>query len=517
MSNEVEVNTKPKKDVLKKNVIFNVFYHILVIVVPLITAPYLSRVLKTDGMGVYSYTGSLATFFAMFAAFGILTYGTMIIAQNRDNKKDYSQKFFEIELLAFILCAVVIGVWIIFASVYTEYKIYLYILTFQILATAFDISWLYAGLEKYSYTVSINLIAKLATMACVFIFVKTKDDLSTYLLINSLGLLGGNLTMWLFLPKVLTKAKIKFSNLKVHLKETFIFFVPTIAATIYSILDKALIGVLIQGEVTVIEDGVEVKRKLAEIENGYYEQTFKILNAAKAICFIAINNVMCSRASYLYKKQDNEGINRLMHVTYHLTLFLSFGMAFGLAAVSGVLIPLYFGPGYDKSIILTRILAFIIPIICISNVLGSIYYTPSGRRKQSSTYLVIGAIVNVLLNIPFILLFNSIGAAIASITAETIITILYLVKCNKTVTWKEMFNYTWKKVVAGLLMLTVILLMNHFLIDKMKDYVLLILTFGVGLVTYILSLVVLKDDIVKIAIGFINKKRGKKNGSEAGN
>lgn len=489
---------KKKKDRLKINVVLNVIYQFLVIVVPFVTAPYISRVLQPEGVGIYEYTYSLATFFTMFASFGTLTYGTMAIAQRRESKKEYTQTFWEIETLAVFLAVTATSAWLVFSTFYTDYKIFMYLLGFHVIAACFDISWLYAGLEKFKYTIGVNALSKIATMVLIFIFVKTRDDLWIYVLINSVGLLAGNLTMWLFLFRVVGRYKIKFANMKGHFKETFVFFIPTIATTIYTVLDKALIGLLIQG---TNESG----EKLADIENGYYGQAMKIITAAKAVSFIAINNVMCSRASFLYKKQNNYKLGTLLKNTYNLTLTLSIGACFGIVGVAPIFAPLYFGPGYDKSILLLQILAAILPIICVSNVLGSIYYTPSGRRKQSSIYLVIGSAVNLVLNIPFIIFFKSVGAAIASILAELVITILYVWKSNKRTTTKELFHYTWKKLVAGGAMLGAIYGFRFLLTKYIDDISLFVALFSIGLFIYIVLLIILKDDIFILMRIYANK------------
>ena len=242
--NNVEV-IKQKQPSLKINVALNFIYQFLVIAIPLITTPYLSRVLLFEetgsNIGISSYTTSLVNIFIIFAALGTVSYGTREIARKRESKKDYSKLFFEIELLSVFSSFITLLFWVVFASVYVEYRLYLYILSLNIIATCFDISWLYAGLEKYKYTVGINALFKTISAVLIFVLVKSPDHLWVYILISSSALLLGNLSMWLFLPKVIQREKVDFNNLKYHLKNSFKYFIPTIATTIYTILDKTLI------------------------------------------------------------------------------------------------------------------------------------------------------------------------------------------------------------------------------------------------------------------------------------
>ena len=503
-----EQNKKVQKPSLVKNTVLNLLYQLLVVLAPLLTAPYVSRVLTASGVGVYSYTMSLVSYFTLFAGLGTLHYGAREIALHREDKAAYSKTFWEIELLSVITSLCSLAVWIVLAICYREYQIYLLILSFNILAVIFGIIWLYVGLEKYKYTVPINAMVKILGIVLVFVLVKTQDDVWIYVLIMSGSLLAGNIAMWAFLPKTVEKTRIEGRSLKHHFHETLIYFIPSIATTIYTVLDKTLIGVLVPGTVTVIDPntGEEIVKKVSDIENGYYEEATKILTILKTVCFMAINGVMGSRASYLFGKGDHEGIKKLSKTTMNITSFLSVGAAFGIAAVSAVFIPLFFGDEFQKTVILIYVMAALVPIICVSNVLGATYYTPTGRRKQSALFLVIGSVVNLALNIPFILLFQSIGAAIASVIAEVLISALYLLRCNGHITPKDLWLTIWKKLLAGALMFSAVFPFCFFLQTKLNAYVLVFSSVAIGAFVYLGILIMLKDPSIKEAIGFFKSK-----------
>ena len=313
--------------------------------------------------------------------------------------------------------------------------------------------------------------------------------------------------MWLFLPKILVKTKIDKHSLKSHFKETLIYFIPAVATSLYTVLDKTLIGSLIPGTTTVIIGGKEYVKKTSEIENGYYEQATKVIDIVKTVAFVSIHSVMCSRANYLYKIEDKKQINSLINNTFELTLFLSIGAAFGLIGISSVFVPTFFGAGYDKTIIILRILACLVPIICVSGALGSVYYTPIGKRKQSALILVIGSLINLVLSWPLIILFKSIGASIASITAELIISILYFSFCKKAISFKKLFSIIWKKVIAGAIMLLALFIIVYYDAEySYNKYVTLIKLLLVGAATYISVLLVLRDQSLTLFKSFFIKK-----------
>lgn len=510
----MENNEKKHGTSLVKNSVLNTLYQVLSVVLPIFTAPYVSRVLMADGVGVSSYTNSLVSYFTLAAGLGTIAYGTMMISKQRNDKRLFSKTFWEIELLTVFSSTICLLVWILLASLYGEYRIYLLVLSFNIIAVIFDISWLYSGLEKFHYKISVNFLFKIICISCIFIFVKTPDDLILYIIINSLSILLGNISMWVFLPKVICKTSIEINNLPKHFKQTLIFFAPAIATSIYTVLDKTLIGILIPGTRTIIDSqGNEVIKKISELENGYYEQATKLVNVIKSISFVGIMGVMTSRASYLFEQKETREVKNLLNVTLNITSFLTIGAGFGIAAIAMTLIPTFFGDGYESTVGIIYILCSIPFIISISNVLGGMYYTPSGRRKQSSLYLIIGACVNLLLNIPLILLLRARGAAIASIIAELLISLLYLYHCNSFLTLKEVAFVIWKKVISGVIMFLFVFLFTYFLGPIFNKYLLILLQIIIGIAIYCLVLIILKDKSIFELFRFLRAKINK-NGSE---
>ena len=481
-----------KRPSLKVNLLLNLLYEILTIVTPLITAPYVSRVLQADGVGIHSYTSSLLTYFTLFAALGTASYGKRVIAGLRDNKEACSKAFWEIEIITVFTTGICLIVWLIFASLYVEYRPYMLVLSFTLIATLFDISWLYGGLEKFQYTVSVNSICKILSVICIFLFVKEKDDVLIYTAIMSFATLLGNISMWLFLPKQIIRTKIDVGSMKHHLKETTIYFGPAIATSIYTVLDKTLIGVITNDNA----------------QNGYYEQATKIINIVKSVSFNAINGVMMARASFLYAQKDERGLEKLRDVTYHLTSILSIGACFGLIGVSSVFVPLFFGDGYDQVVILIDILAVVVVVIGLSSVANTLYYIAGDNMKKATKLILIGSATNLVFNLVLIPKFQSYGAAIATLIAETVITVLFINGTKGFIKWNDIFKLTWKKVCAGMVMLASIMLVG-LLLAEISNYAKLAIEVLIGAMVYFMVLLVLRDSSVQLGVQFIKEKIGK--------
>lgn len=478
---------------LKKNIMLSTFYQILKIVTPLITAPYVSRVLGVGKIGIYSYTSSIAMYFTLFGGLGTSTYGTREIARVRNDEQKRSQTFWEIEILSIITTMVSILVWGVFTTLNTKYRGYYAVLTFNLLAVMFDISWFYAGIERFQYTVGWNSFFKILSVIALFIFVHKPSDLLLYTFLMAFQNFAGNVGMWTGLPKFVHKVSLKTVKLKKHFHETLVYFIPTIATSVYNVLDKTMIGAITH----------------STKENGYYEQANKILDMMKTLTFVALNSVMTSRISFLYAKEKYDEIKSRIQTSIDYVLFMGLGLLFGLSSVASAFVPWFFGPGYDKTVELLIIMAPVVVIIGVSNCLGSQYYTPSGRRKESAKYIIAGAVVNFCFNSFMIPYLKSYGAAIATVIAESVITFLYMHNCQGYMTWKTIGKLGWKKLIAGLCMLVVIEGVKHFMSTGLLALILMVVCGGL---TYLLVLTLLKDSFMTTGKDlFLGKLLHKKN------
>ncbi len=197
-----------KKSIVK-NYIYNLIYQMLTIILPLVTTPYLSRVLGAGPIGIYGYTLSIVTYFILFGSLGIAMYGQREIAYVQDKKEEQSKTFWEIVIFRVITMTVALIIFYLTFCLKGEYSLYYKILILELVANAIDISWYFQGVEDFGKTVVRNIIVKSLSLVCIFIFIKSPEDLWKYFLIYTLANLLGNLTMWMYIPKILPKIRLQ--------------------------------------------------------------------------------------------------------------------------------------------------------------------------------------------------------------------------------------------------------------------------------------------------------------------
>ena len=314
-------------------------------------------------------------------------------------------------------------------------------------------------MELFQYTLGINAFTKILSVVAILVFVKKPSDLPIYMFIIGGSTLLGNIAIWTSLPKFVHLIDLKTIHLKHHFKETSIYFLPTIASSVYNVMDKTMIWQITK----------------SSVENGYYENANKVLDMMKTLTFVSLNGVVSSRSSYLFAKGE---------------LKPNFDALLG---ITSVFVPWFFGPHYAKSIDLILIMSPVIVIIGISNVLGAQYYTPSGQRKKSTFCICMGAILNFVLNSIFIPTYKSYGAAVATVAAELLITFLYMHYANGYLKYSTLIKLGYKKLIAAICMLIVILWINHYFNNGAFALFLMV---SAGFITYIVILLMLRDSFI---------------------
>lgn len=475
------------KTSVTKNYIYNLFYQILVLLLPLITTPYISRVLGAENIGIYSYTISISAYFILFGSLGIALYGQRQIAYEQKDKKKYSLTFWEIVLLRIITMSIsLIVFYFTFAIGNNDYNIYYKILMLEIIGNCLDISWFFQGMEEFKKTVIRNTIIKLISIISIFILVKTEADLPIYFGIYVLSILIGNISLYLYLPKFLSKIQIKELKIFRHLKPTLGLFVPQIAIQVYTVLDRTMIG-------TIIADKSEV---------GFYEQSQKIIKLLLTV-ITSLGTVMLPRIASNFVSGEKDKINEYMKKSFNMVFLLAFPMMFGIISVSKAFVPIFFGQGYDKVAILMSIISPIILLIGLSNVTGTQYLLPTKRQKEYTISVVIGAITNFIMNACLIWKFGAIGASIGTVMAEFMVTAIQAYFVRKDFNFKEILKLSRNYIISSIVMFIVCIIIREKVTNNLVSIVAQLI---IGIITYGISLIILKDAFVYDVIKRMKKK-----------
>lgn len=465
-----------EKPSLKKNYLYNITYQLLLMIIPLVTAPYLSRVLGESLVGVHSYITTIVSYFVLFGGLGISSYGFREIARNREDKQKTSKTFWELILLKFMMFTIAIVGYCILIAFSTNYSKYYAVLIISLLASMFDITWFFQGLEEFKKVSIRNTIFKLLNVTLIFTCVKGENALLIYLLVSGITEITSAIITWTLLKDKIVKVSLKELQFKPHLKQTISYFIPAIAISIYTMLDKVMLKWIVN----------------IDAENGYYEQTRKIIGLMETIVF-SLNAVMGARMSLLYKEGKLDEMKQGMLKSFDFIFLITTPMVFGIAAISCNFVPLFFGPGYDKVAYLLPLMAPIVMIIAISNCLGGQYLTPSGQINKTNRVIILGAAVNLILNIILIPRLKSYGAIIASVCAELVITIAHIIMSRKFIKFSEIIKYSYKRLFASILMFGIVFYLGQIMATTVLNVVLQVV---IGCVVYAITLFAMKDKLL---------------------
>lgn len=488
-----------KKNNLKLNFIFQSLSQFITLLIPLITTPYLARVLHEEGNGKYSYCLSIITYFILFANLGFETYGQREISKFRDNIEKQNTCFFEIFICKSFSSVISFGLFMVLFFNFNfslENKKILLMLSIQVVGTIFDVSFYFLGIENFKLIAIRTLILKLVGMIFIFIFVKDENDTWIYALCLSLSTIFANLSLIPMLFKKIQKVKIKDLNLVRHFKPCLLIFLPTLAVTIYSVCDKTMIGLLSTNP---------------NYDNGCYEQAYKINNMA-LLPYSVLASVIIPRNSYDYQQNNLESFNNHNNFIVQIILFIGLPIIIAFFVLSENISAWFLGDGYDSVPLLLKIMSIRMIVSGFSTLFGSVIFIPIGKEKYPLIATFSAAVVNVILNLILIPKYGAVGAAITTAVSEVIVTLVLGIFIYKYhfVSFRFILKKSIKYIISSFIMLIPIYFLNKYFDYTFFSFCLISIC---GFVLYIFCLVIFYDDflisILKKAIIFLKNKREK--------
>lgn len=477
---------------IAKNFIYNVIYQVLLLILPLITIPYISRVLGSAGIGINAFTNSIVQYFILFGTLGISLYGNREIAYVRDDKIKLCKTFWEITLLKFSTSTIAYLCFLFFLIFADEYYLIYWIQSILIISAALEISWFFMGLEDFQKTVLVNLVVKIIGIILIFTLVNSPDDLWLYVLIMVGSQLLGSLVLWLYIPRYITRVKLKELNIKKHLAPSISLFIPQIAVQVYLVLNKTMLGFLSTPD-----------------EVGFFDSADKIVRVILAVV-TSLGTVMLPRVSNTFANGDFHLVKNYVEKSFDFTSYLAIPLMFGLAAIATEFAPWFFGQDFYRTGLILVIISPVIIFIAWSNVIGSQYLMPTNKIKIYTRSVVTGAVVNFILNLLLIKQLHSVGTAIATVIAELTVTAVQLYYVRHEFNIKRLFYSSWKYWVSGFLMFIVVKLIGLLFTNAWLTLSMQVMTGGLS---YFIILFLLKSKMNKTifesSLGFLKLKRNR--------
>lgn len=394
---------------LKLNFIMNAVLAMSSFVFPLITFPYISRILLPVGTGKVSFATSLISYFNMLAQLGIPTYGIRACAKVRDNREQLTRTAHELLLINLIMSLVsyvLLAVVLIFIPRLREERTLYILVSITIFLTTIGMEWLYKALEQYTYITVRSIIFKLVALVCMFLLVHEKEDYVIYGGITILAASASNVFNLLNVHRYIDMKLVGGYCFKQHLKAILIFFAMSCATTIYTHLDTVMLGFM-----------------ATDTDVGYYNAAVKIKTILVSIV-TSLGTVLLPRASYYIEHGMRNEFHRISQKAINFVVLIASPLMlyFILFAQNGIFF--LSGPSYSGSILSMQIIMPTLLFIGLTNILGIQILVPLGREKMVLYSEIAGAITDLLLNTLFIPKLASAGAAIGTLVAEAMVFIV---------------------------------------------------------------------------------------------
>ena len=453
-----------------KNYLYNLSYQILIIILPVITIPYVTRIFTSEDLGNYGFYNSIVSYFALFSMLGIGIYGTKQIAA----ASDVSSTFWNVYAIQLISSVLAISVYLIaIFSIPQMGGVIPLMVGVVLFERMFDISWLFSGKEDFKKITLRNTVVRLVGVICIFTFIKSSDDLYLYIfLIVTINFLG-QLVMWVPAKKFIKRPSFNTKIMKKNLHPIVLLFLPQIAISLYVVLDRTLLGLL--GSYSDV---------------GIYEQGQKLTSILITVV-TSLGVVMLPRVANLLSERREEEVQNMVKFSFILYNLIIFPMVFGLIAVNEVFVKLFLGQNFQDVKYVLYIIVFNLIFIGWTNILGYQVLVVRNKNKEFMLSTTIPAIVSVAVNIVVIPFFGYIGASITSVVVEILVFAIQWYYSRNIINKNLLFNKDLAKIIcSSLVMFGAVMLCKMTL--GLDGIIGLIIYLAVGGISYLGMLFLLK-------------------------
>ena len=466
-----------KQASIKKNFVMNVILTLSSIIFPLITFPYISRILLPEGTGKVTFATSLISYFNIFAQLGIPTYGIRAVAQVRDDKEQLSrvtQELLIINLITTALSYIALAVTLIAVPRFYDDRMLYIIISFTLILNTLGIEWLYKGLEQYTYITMRSMIFKVIALVAMFLLVHEKSDYVIYGAISIFAASASNVLNFINAHKYITLHPVGNYDFKKHIKPVFVFFAMSCATTIYTNLDNVMLGIMTTSD-----------------DVGYYSAAVKIKTVLVSLV-TSLGAVLLPRASYYIEKNEVENFKNISIKALHFVMFAAIPLMVYFMVYAKESILFLSGDAFIEATVPMQIIMPTLLFIGITNILGIQILVPLGKENVVLYSEIAGAIVDFIINLLLIPYFKSAGAAIGTLVAEAVVLIVQYIYIRKEM--KEILNFSYSlKILVAVVIAAVPTILCGTMINHL--FMMFVVTACVFFILYYVILLLFKDNI----------------------
>lgn len=407
-----------KKGSIKLNFIMNAILTMSSFIFPLITFPYVSRILLPEGTGKVSFATSLISYFLMFAQLGIPTYGVRACAKVRDNRERLTRTAHELLIINLVMSVISYAVlFLVLAFVprlQEDRPLYL-VVSLNIIFNTLGMEWLYKALEQYTYITVRSIIFKFVALIAMFALVHEKEDYVIYGGVTILAASASNILNFVHARKHISMKPVGGYQFKEHMKPIMVFFAMACATTIYTNLDTVMLGFM-----------------ASDADVGYYNAAVRIKSILVSIV-ASLGTVLLPRVSYYVEHGNLTEFRRITKKALNFVILLALPLMlyFMLFAKQGI----YFlsGEAYTGAILPMQIVMPTLLFIGLTNIMGIQMLVPLGREKTVLLSVIVGAVVDLIVNVILIPKYAAVGSAVATLMAEAAVLVVQYVALRKDV------------------------------------------------------------------------------------
>ena len=466
-----------------KNYLYNAGYQILLMLAPLLTTPYVSRVLGAHANGINTYTNGWVTFFCLFGQLGINLYGNREIAYCRDDACQRSTAFWEIYLVQVCASVTALSAYLVAVFLFSStFKLYFLLQTVYIITGMLDISWLFMGLEDFKKTVVRNTLVKIVAIVLIFLCIRSPQDLKWYILLLGLSGLLGNVSLWPYIRGLIKPVRLSQLHPWRHVYPTLLLFVPAMTTQVYLVVNRLMLG------------RMSTQAAVAQFDFG--DKMIKLVLSIVT----ATGAVMLPHIANKFAEGDIHSINRSMQASFDFCTALAVPIMFGLIAIAPKFAPWFLGGEYGPT---SQVIVWEAPAVLFiawSGVTGTQYLMPTHREKAYTLSVTIGAVVNVVVNLILIARYQVVGAALTTSISEAVVFLIQLGLISTQVQISKLFQGTYKYLLAGLIMYLAVSRLDSIMKMTLTNLAAQVIL-GAGL--YLTALIIFKAPIIDRAISII--------------
>lgn len=394
-----------KEKSLKINMILNAIKGIMSIVFPLISFPYVSKILGVENIGKYNFSNSIINYVVLFAGLGIVTYAIREGARLRNKKEEiekFSSEMFSINIISTVVAYIGLFILLIIVPKFHEYTSLLIILSLQVIFKTIGIEWIYSIYEDYAYITLRSIIFQVLSLILLFLFVKTQNDVNQYAVITVLSSVGSNLMNYIHARKYCKVSITLKIDWKKHMRPIMVLFAMSLTVTLYVSSDTTMLGLMCD-DYTV----------------GIYSVSTKIYSIIKTV-LSSVLVVSIPRLSALIGERKKAEFNEVASDIYRTLLTLTFPAITGIIVLRRQIVLVLSDSTYLQSESSLMLLSVALLFCLGAWFWGQCILVPMQKENIVFKATVISAIVNIVLNLILIPVWKENAAAFTTVLAEGI-------------------------------------------------------------------------------------------------